>query len=79
MRHGAGQDDDAPASAGSGRAVAVLVPAGPANRGPLCALRRPDAGFLAQLLASGDPTLRTSRIARTRSAAAHYAAAARCA
>jgi hypothetical protein len=38
---------------------------------------RPLSGFLAQLLVSVEPTLRPSRIERTRSAAAHYAAAAR--
>lgn len=77
MRDAAGQDDDAPTE--PGRAVAVLVPVDPENRGPRGGGRRPDAGFLAQLLVSSDPTLRTSRIARTRSAAARYAAVARCA
>ncbi|MCK2053882.1 MULTISPECIES: hypothetical protein [unclassified Methylobacterium] len=38
---------------------------------------RPMAGFLAQLIVSTEPTLRPSRIERTRSAAARYAEAAR--
>lgn len=38
---------------------------------------RPLAGFLAQLLVDADPTLRPPRSERTRSAAAHYAEAAR--
>ncbi|NEU10769.1 hypothetical protein G3T14_01310 [Methylobacterium sp. BTF04] len=39
--------------------------------------RRPDSGFLAQLIVSADPTLRASRIERTRSATARYAEMAR--
>ncbi|KQO65473.1 hypothetical protein [Methylobacterium sp. Leaf88] len=38
---------------------------------------RPLSGFLAQLIVSTEPTLRPSRIERTRSAAARYAEAAR--
>ncbi|KQP30764.1 hypothetical protein ASF49_12330 [Methylobacterium sp. Leaf104] len=38
---------------------------------------RPLSGFLAQLIVSAEPTLRPSRIERTRSAAARYAEAAR--
>ncbi|KQQ48158.1 hypothetical protein ASF58_02145 [Methylobacterium sp. Leaf125] len=38
---------------------------------------RPLSGFLAQLIVSVEPTLRPSRLERTRSAAARYAEAAR--
>ncbi|MEE7441387.1 hypothetical protein [Methylobacterium oryzae] len=38
---------------------------------------RPRAGFIAQLLTAGDPTLLPSRLERTRMAAARYAEAAR--
>jgi len=55
----------------------VVIPGGEAygTRRPVA--RRPDSGFLTQLLLGADPVLRPARLERTRNAAAAYAAAAR--
>ncbi len=77
MGQAATHDDDALAWVEPGRALTVLTQIdqdAPRIRHPG---RRPAASFLAHLLASHDPTLQSSRLARTQSAAARYAAVAR--
>jgi len=77
----AGTERDEPAgmrpeSAPLTRRDLVVIPGGEAlGFRPVPA--RPLSGFLAQLIVSAEPTLRPSRIERTRSAAARYAEAAR--
>jgi hypothetical protein len=59
------------------RALTVLARDEAEGRGAATAIRRPLAGFVAQLIVSSDPTLRPSRGERTRSATALYAQTAR--
>ncbi len=56
-----------------GRAEAPRAEPAPTSRGS----GRPLAGFLAQMIVEADPTLRPSRLERTRAAAALYAEAGR--
>ncbi|GJD95911.1 hypothetical protein [Methylobacterium iners] len=66
-------ETDRTGTAQSASQALVLLP-GTADSEPRGrALRRPSAGFLAQLMVSADPNLRPSRRDRTRAAAALYA------
>jgi hypothetical protein len=66
---------EAPAS----RALVVIDGGRTGTRASAASLRdgRAEAGFVAQLLIGADPTLQTSRLVRTRQAAASYAEMAR--
>ncbi|MGU3362056.1 hypothetical protein ACLBWX_17160 [Methylobacterium sp. M6A4_1b] len=72
---------EGPAGASPGSASAarrdLVVVSGAEASGYRPIPARPLSGFLAQLIVCTEPTLRPSRIERTRSAAARYAEAAR--
>lgn len=70
------------AAATAGRALVVIDGGRPEDADRVSAAERPGAGkpragFVAQLLTAGDPTLFPSRLERTRMAAASYAETAR--
>ncbi|GBU17494.1 MULTISPECIES: hypothetical protein [unclassified Methylobacterium] len=77
-RSGTESVEESGRASSNGTRALTLVAGGARQEAPAPAPRaRPMAGFVTQLMVGRDPTLQTSRPARTRSAAALYAQAAK--